>query len=519
MKEKIIKVLMAFLFAVSCGFLSCQLIVLKYYNDFNLIITFLISFLSSLWIYKSTVEENIINLKKNKLFTIICMILSLMVLFKLYDTKALVYKKTLNELLFNPLRLRYFIVSSIGLVYLGCFIGNRIRKFLIDFLRSLSSWDKKAYLLVSIISIILVVVLYSNNSEWFLQYDKVYSIDSGFVFKNIYSTSIYYDIRHPLLNIFAFPMWAVVDTIVKFIIPSGLTTVVDAIVLQIINAQLLILIGLMLYKITNKKIVFILYMLSFQTLLFSVFFEKYQLCVFFVVLYVYKACKNKEQDVLSLVSSVGSMPTSAVIGVTELISEDKLSVKFKNVLKTIIVCLLLVVCLGRVHIFTDGYTELTETKEQFSNMALTTKEKFISTTKVFQSSLVALSSSDNVRKGKYWWIDLNSEISILSIAILSIVIIGGITTRKSLFGKVSLIWTSFAFILFILLNWSSHETPLFALYFSWAIIPLFVYGLEYISGKLNKNINMKYVYGVIIFFMIIVNVSTLFDISKFLILK
>ena len=40
-------------------------------------------------------------------------------------------------------------------------------------------------------------------------------------------------------------------------------------------------------------------------------------------------------------------------------------------------------------------------------------------------------------------------------------------------------------ILFMILNWSIHESPLFNIYFAWAIIPATILGLEKIFEYLN----------------------------------
>ena len=155
-----------------------------------------------------------------------------------------------------------------------------------------------------------------------------------------------------------------------------------------------------------------------------------------------------------------------------------------------------------------------KTKENFSKTTYTTQEKIISTTKMIQSSFTALPSSTNVKEGKYLWSGLENNVSIISIIIISILIIGIIKNRKNLFAQISSIWLLFSAILFILLNWSTHETPLFTIYFSWSIIPLFVMGLDFIIQK--AKLNKKVIYGLILTFITIINIATMFDINNFL---
>ncbi len=511
--KKIGIITLGIIFALSSAMLSFQLIVVNYTN-LTILITTIVSFVCAAWFYKKTIKENYINIKNNIIFTIICIILSMIVLIQLYRTKGVECKGIFEDFIINPFKIRYFFTSAISIMYIFIYLGNRIKKWAYDFYNALDSWDKKAYIIASAVSFVIIVIAYSLNSKWFLQYDKVYSLDSGYCFNNILPKSTYYDIRHPILSIFTFPIWAIVNAIVKVIIPNNLSLLITAIVFQLINAQLLILIGLQIKILSKSKIVFILYMLSFTTILYFLFFEKYQLCTFLVVLYVFNICNAKEKSSASLIAAAGAMPTSCVIGAAELLTHDKIKDKMKKILKIIFATLLMLICLGRAHVLKYGISEITKTKRSFSNTNYTIQQKATSTTNMIQSCFIALPSGTNIIKEKYWWDTLKDNISIISIIIIALIIIGAIKNRKSLFTKISSIWLLFSIILFVLLNWSPHESPLFAIYFSWAIIPLFAMGLKFIIEK--AKLNPKIVYGCIITLMIIVNITTMIDINRFL---
>lgn len=153
-------------------------------------------------------------------------------------------------------------------------------------------------------------------------------------------------------------------------------------------------------------------------------------------------------------------------------------------------------------------------KGKFSKNTYTMQEKIVATTKVFQTSFIAIPSNTEVRENMYWWENLESKISITAIGIILVVAIGAIVKRKELFVKISAIWSLFAFGLFVVLNWSVKETPLFTIYFSWAIIPLFVIGMDFIIEKLKMK--PKIIYGMIMIFMTVINVITMFDIQNYL---
>ncbi len=513
-KDNILYVIGGLIFALSSSILSLQLIVVNYYEKSNIIITFIVSFLCAIYFWIKTSKSTIKLIKNNISFSIICSIVMSIIIAQLYLTKGIECKEISKNWIFNIFRIKSFIFSLISLIYIGIFIGEKIKKWIIEFYKSLDLWDKRAYMIATIICFIVILIAYCTNNKWFLQYDKVYSLDSEWCFNKIFPMSTYYDIRHPILSIFTFPIWAIVHTLVNIIFPSNLSELATAIILQLINAQLLILIGLQIKILTKNKFVFVLYMLSFSTILYGMFFEKYQLCVFLIVLYVFSICNKKHGSIPTLVGATGGMPTSCFIGVAELLKSGKVKEKISRILKIIIVTICTFIVLGRAHLLKNGISEITTMREQFSNETYTVKEKLISTTKMFQSSLVALPSSTTVRENMYWWENLESKISFIAIIIIGVMIVGAIVNRKELFVKIATVWSIFALILFVILNWSTQETPLFTIYFSWAIIPLFVMGLDFIIKKLKMN--PKIIYGIIMIFITVINIITIFDIQDFL---
>ena len=312
--NKFIKSILGLIFALSNTILSFQMIIINYtYLTMN--ITIIFSFLCALFFWKKTLNENIENFKNNKTFSIICSILVIFVMVKLYQTKDIATKENFNKYLFYPFKIKGFMMSLLSALYIGIYLGNKIKTFIFDFYKKMDIWDKKAYIILSFISLGIITFAYTSNSNWYLAYDKIYSLDSGWCFINIFPEASYYDIRHPILSIFTFPIYAIVSTIVKFLIQGNLENIIIAIIIQFLNIQLLILIGFLLKFLTNKKVSFLIYMLSFPTLLFSLFLEKYIICTFFLVFYIYSICnKNKNASIAGIVSAVVCMPTSCFIG-------------------------------------------------------------------------------------------------------------------------------------------------------------------------------------------------------------
>ena len=511
------KYICGILFALSFSMLSFQLIIADYEKDIA-IITILVSFCCSIYFWNKEYENISKFIKKNKVINAGYVALALIVWVKLYLIKGIELKIKYDYLgAINPFKIRYFSIAIISVIYLGIYLGNRIKDWIVNLYNSLEKWDKKIYLVFSILCFFIILIAYNFNQNWYLQYDKVYSIDSGWCFENIYPKPQYYDIRHPIISIYTFPMFAIVDTFVNILFEGELVKIAEAVILQYINIQILILIGLQIKLLTKNKMTFIMYMLSFPTMLYSLFFEKYQLCVFLLFMYVFTVCSNsnesdEDNSKKFFISAVGSMPTSAFIGILELIRSDKLKNKIIRIAKIIVLSILVFICLGRGHVLKYGFSEMLFKKTTFANDNCSIVEKLISTTKMIQSSFIALPSFAD--ETKYWWNNITESISLLSLFIIGIIIIGYIKNREKLFVKIATIWNLFAFILFVVLNWSVKESPLFSIYFSWSLIPLFVMGLDYIIEKLK--LNRTVVYGIIFVLMIVINVTTIFDIQKFL---
>lgn len=510
--SKFLEIMCSIVFSISTVFLSCQLIVHEYEIDI-VVLTVIVSLICSLYFFRKTFKEILICIKENKIINIIFIGLAIIVWLKLYLIKGVSSYETNQNYIINIFRLRFFLISLFSIMYLSIFLGNRITKYILEFYTSLDEWDKKVYVISSFILFVIIIIAYNFSSNWYLQYDKVYSLDSGWCFSNILPDPNYYDVRHPILSVFTFPVFAIIDTLIKILIPGNLCTTVEAVIFQYINIQLLIVTGIQIKKIINNKMFFIIYMVSFSTILYSIFFEKYVFCVFLLVLYVLSLCNRKDdKSFISLILAFGVMPTSCFMGIMELINNNKLKQKIIRIMQIGLVTFLIFTCFGRGHMLKYGLYEVIYMKSSFSNQTFSIIEKIISTTKMIQSVFIALPSE--IVNDIYLWDSLGNRISIVAFAIIAIIIIGIIKNRNEIFVKISTIWSMFAFVLFVILNWSVHESPLFNIYFSWSLIPLFVMGLDFVIEKFK--LNRKYVYGTIILLMFIVNISTMISIQNYL---
>ena len=118
----------------------------------------------------------------------------------------------------------------------------------------------------------------------------------------------------------------------------------------------------------------------------------------------------------------------------------------------------------------------------------------------------------SVEPGYVVWKDVTIGWSILGIVIFLILMYGFVRKYRETLYQVALSWVLFAFILFVPLNWAVKETPLFNIMFHWAVILLFVSGLDGIIEKVKWNKKIVYsllcVLNLIVFVMDVMCIMT-----------
>lgn len=103
------------------------------------------------------------------------------------------------------------------------------------------------------------------------------------------------------MSVVTFPLWAVIHTVPGWFVPAHLLDTICAVCIQIVNIQLLLLAGFMIRELSGSRWVLPLYLVSAPVLLFTMSLEKYQIAVFFLVLYAYLLCREETGTELGLV--------------------------------------------------------------------------------------------------------------------------------------------------------------------------------------------------------------------------
>lgn len=484
------------------------------YQKWFILFTVLLAFGIAVYFLKKTSKDNFAYVKEHPAVSAAIALGALVLVAAMYQAKGVPnIGMTFEPLPFRFFRFRWWMLSAPALWYLLVWVWRKAGGFLLDFWNGLDRTDRRIYLAATVVSSAVILLLYSTNSKWYLQYDAVYSIDSGWCYQSIFPQLTYYDIRHPALSIVTFPIWAAIRFVLQLFAPAQLLDTLCASCIQIVNVQFLLLIGFLIGKLSGSRWVTLLYLASSPVLLFTVFFEKYQLCTFLLVLYACQLCRKEKNAQTNLILATGTMPTSVFLFADELLVREPFVAKLKRCGRTAAHGVMFLIGTGRIHLLNPStlLDEVSSMARSFGLQDLSVKECLFSYTKMVQGSFLGLSSSSESR---YFWTDILSGVSIIGIVLFAVGVIGIIAGRRERFVRICAIWTVCSLLLLVVFQWSVQESPLFSLYFSWALIPLFHKGLLAVISRLHWK--EQVVYPVLLIPLFAINVLNLIDIGIFL---
>lgn len=409
-------------------------------------------------------------------------------------------------------RFRVLILALPAIFYLLSWAWRKLANFISDLWRQMDQTEKRLYLGFSILFSILILIGYAVEPQWFMQYDGVHSIDSGWAYSEMFSKFSYYDIRHPVIHMIIFPIWAIMHTPLQWIVPSQLLDILCASFIQMINLQALLLTGMMIQKLSGDRWTFVLYSISFSVLEFVMFFEKYQIIAFFLVLYVYQLCRKREHAEASIIIATGTMPTNLFLGSANFVLKKPVQQVLYDLFKSFILGIAVVICAGRIYLLNpQTISDANQMMATFGKKGFSIDACLFSFTKMIHGIILPLSAQ---KDWAYIWTDILDTPSIIGIVVLTVAILGFFVTAEDSFSKICFLWLGFSIVLICIVQWSVHESPLFSILFTWAVIPLFQKGFSFIIKKCHWN---QYVaYGVLIIPILAINIASMIDIWKFL---
>lgn len=389
-----------------------------------------------------------------------------------------------------------------------------IKSLVLDLRKRIDKVDFKICVAAEIVFILVMLGLLSSNPQWYMQYDMVYSMDTGWYLSNILANVEYNDVRHPLFTLLTFPVWATIVGVAKLTTPPQVQYLFSVLLLQILAISSLMLIGAMLKALTNKRSVLILYLASFSTLISAVSPEKYVISALFVVGTIYSMANFKRFAPVGYALSIGVLPTNAFLFLIEFLSKDLIKVRLKRLLCAAALLVLLIICSGHGDLLNLPGTiaQMKAMHTGFVPEEFSFEGRIISTLNVFQGSLLPVTAG--VVDGHYVWTSLVSSIEPIGLLIFLFMLLGFFSNRGRLIVKAAGLWIVLAFVLFVAFSWVPYESVLFAPLFSWAVVCLFCEGMEFVSEKLVFQ--AEWAVGLIAAVCFGAGVAELFNINAFL---
>lgn len=368
---------------------------------------------------------------------------------------------------------------------------------------------------------VAVATLYSLTKAPYSIDDHIFSIDSGPLFyEQMPSLKMGNNtIRHILLSAVRFPIWRLLkDICIFFNVPDVSLTL--GILLALVNGLLLLLTAILLKRISGNQWIPIIYMFTSPVILFTLFIEKYQLATFLIVLSVYLIINNKKGKGISAMIATGVMSTSAILLPFIYSNKSKpLKIILKEYSLWIVKFLLFIIISGKLYLIYHGISETIELLGYHAVPELSLRERGCSWVNMIHSCFLALPTEINNQNWMninwLWWRGLNTNFSLISIFLLMCIILIIIMRWHDIKIRICSSFVILSFFMFYLVGWSGKESPLFALYFSWAYLLILDQGLNNLLKKMNCEKFKSCIYSMAILIMISINVPHLFIVIKY----
>lgn len=527
--DKIISILTILLFTASLSIYAIQHIIIGPYYQQSIIITIISALMVAIWFYRQEFQKVFNFIVEKPGITIIFGGWTYCIQFYTFQSKNEISRANLHILRdkLNLFSLFWYIFAGIFLFFFLIYFFHKLGRLIRSIFWNIGKEDMIILFFIYVFLFLIVSTLYLNNSNMYYQMDNVYSVDSKWVWQGIFSDVNYYDLRHPIITELFFPIWAGINGLLKSLGVNSLRLPITLIFIQMINIFCILTVGVIIGKLSKNKMVALLYIVSMPTLLYFLSFEKCQIPLFFIVLYVYDSLNNRESIGMELILTAGFNPVFGIIWINELFStKDKWISIVKRICKYVFALLLVIICTGRGLIFFfDNLIQQFDTQTvSFRTTCYSVIERLFGIGNLYANCLLSLDSyvtdpyiwlgDGQSLKISYTWMDVNASITFAGIIIILITLFGIWIARKEKFYKICSIWLILPFFMFLIMNLVPFETPLFAIFFSWALIPLFVKGLDQIIEFVK--ISKKIAYGIVCGIVGSINIMNIIQIVSFL---
>lgn len=524
----ILHVVCVLLLALSLTVYAIQHIIIGPYYQQSILLTGVVSLTSIVLLYNSSWKDIKLYIITRPVVFLLVIIWVGLVQYYTFLAKSDISRTNLHALynridLFTPC---WYFFSGIFLCFFIIWIIIRFRNIFKNVFKEVSCFQKKVLFFGLAFIFVVLALLYSTNPLMYLQMDNVYSIDSRWTWEGIFSDPNYYDLRHPIMGELFFPIWAGINGFLKILGVNQFRIPMTILAVQMVNVTCIVIVSIIISKLSNNHAM-ILYLLSIPSMVYSLSIEKYQIPLLILVLYVYDTINDKDNIGMELIAISGMNPVFSLIWINELFeSRASFLQNAKRLLQYFISGIFVLICTGRGlvffldNLFSQFQTETLSFRSTYYGIG----EKLIGIMNLFSGCIIAIDSKitepyvwpgdTSINKISFTWINVNQSVSVIGVIIIIVTLLGMWEGRKERFYRLCTGWLFVPFFMFLAMNLVPNETPVFAIFFSWALVPLFVKGIDKLTSIIE--VSKKVMYAIIYTIVGCVNVFTIISSVVFL---
>lgn len=363
-------------------------------------------------------------------------------------------------------------------------ILDMVWPYIVQFARSLDSFEKRYLCIVFFIAAAGITFFYQNTAvcyyaqeNGFVQaYDVLYTTDSAEIYGRDSFLRILSgpnDIRQPLFGLFALPAALLGRAVaaVFFFVPDMYAVALG--VLQFMLEAVTVIMLLRMLKVEDKERIWLtmFFGASYAYLIHGLMVEQYVTAYFYVILVLY-VYQNSQKLNFTYFGAVSTLLTSGIL--FGFISKAKNGKQWiKDMFKCLVIYMGMVTVCGQLPQFL-GMKKTIAGLMMFSGEEITWGQKWVQFTHFFRDMLFAPAAKEgyvsfhNYRSIEY------TQVSWIGILMLACVIAGFLLTYKEWLSKVAMFWVCFSALILFVIGWGTAENGLllYALYFAWAYIVL-----------------------------------------------
>lgn len=419
---------------------------------------------------------------------------------------------------YKLLLLSLSLAASIGIFSFAAYTGNMLVEFFREFFSEIDVFERYYFVIASLACCSLICYVYARTDIPWNSLDVVYQTDTVFVTDHyfpVFSNGFDFDwdignggIRHPLATLMTYPIHVVCMFLANLLsfVPN-----IRPLLYAFALAELQVICGIALKRMTQDYWTAVLFSVSFPFVFYTVFIEKYTLSVFMLIFFTYAVTHKKSTSLQKyfLVSGAGMMITSAYMGFFYG-SRTKVWERIREYIGVGLAFLTTIVATGRIQYILNfpaliRHNDLmfyggrlgTSAKEELAARAAAVAEAAVETVAAEPSFFSILTEringfthlisscfipADHAVFNTYQtylsWPDLTEKMSWFGLIIFICLIAAMIRNFRSQKVWLFFHWIMLAFLELIVLGVNYKASPLFCQYFSWAVIALFVIGVN-----------------------------------------